>query len=250
VRVFFRRLHIVLPVLLVWQLLGCSSSTRVQHPNPRNTSVAIIEGLGLFESLIPVGADSVLELYRKFDPTTFRSVYKREVSNVREFVDSMNTSLHPSSRINTLAIDHSLENFGNAARVGNTLFLSSSYFFLFNNLPILRSVITHEFGHIYYGKLPAGQRQELDGIWAELRDRALFYLFRDGEYSENAKFGGHPYDSPAELFASAFNLYLNREEELKARLQYVDQQGCLCIKRLEALVRMQATRPQVSPPGD
>ena len=247
---FFNRLDIVLPVLLVWQLLGCSSSTGVQHPNPRNTSVAIVEGLGLFESLIPVGTDSILELYRKFDPTTFQSVYKSEVSRVREFVDSMNASLDPSSRINTLAIDHSLENFGNAARVGNTLYLSSSYFFLFNNLSILRSVITHEFGHIYYGKLPAGQRQELDGIWAELRDHALFYLFRDGEYSENAKFGGHPYDSPTELFASAFNLFMNRAEELKARLQYVDRQDYVCIERLEALVRMQVTRSQSSPQGD
>jgi hypothetical protein len=247
---FFKRLDIVLPVLLVWQLPGCSSSTRVQHQDPRHTLVAIIEGLGLFDSLIPVGADSVLELYRKFDPTTFQSVYKSEVSNVRDFVDSMNASLDPSSRINTLAIDHSLENFGNAARVGNTLFLSSSYFFLFNNLSVLHSVITHEYGHIHYGKLSASQRQELYGIWAELKDHALFYLFRDGEYSGNAKFGGHPYDSPAELFASGFNLYLNRTEELKARLQYVDPGNLRLVKRFEEIVRAEAARPPSPPQGD
>jgi hypothetical protein len=222
----------------------------VLSSDPRRTSVAIIEGLGLFESLIPVGADSVLELYRKFDPNTFRSVFKNEMSNVQAFLDSMNASLDPSSRITTLAIDHSLDNFGNAACVGNTIFLSSSYFFLFNNLSVLHSVVSHEFGHIYCGKLTAGQQQELEGIWAELKERALFYLFRDGEYSGNAKFGGHPYDSPAELFASAYNLYLNRAEELKAKLQYVDQKDRTCIRRLEAFVRTHSTMPPGTPPGD
>jgi hypothetical protein len=67
-------------------------------------------------------------------------------------------------------------------------------------------------------------------LWLQVQESALFYLFRDGEYSGNARFGGHPEESPAELFASAFNLARNRPEEIAARLRFVD-------RRLHPLVR-------------
>lgn len=69
-----------------------------------------------------------------------------------------------------------------------------------------------------------------------MRGAALFYLFRDGEYSGNARFGGHPDESPEELFASAFNLFSLREEEMAARLRYVDARHHLLVNRVRELV--------------
>ncbi len=214
---------------LVTGIFGCSSL------NP-SSNVKIKEGLSLFDSLIPVPPDSIIGLYGRFNSQTFHSAYKDELRLAQRFIDSMNTSLDAPSRIDTLAVDHSIENFGNAARAQHTIFISSSYFFLFNDPSVVRSVLTHEFGHIYFDKLPSERQTLLEQIWRSLQERALFYIFRDGEYSGNAKFGGHPDESPAELFASAFNLFHNRPEELKTRLQYVPTEHYGLIEQLRQLV--------------
>lgn len=217
-----------MPLLFVL-FTGCA-------PASSPTRVEIIEGLGLFDSLIPVPADSIIGLYERYDPATFHSIYKNDLELVQQFIDSMNTHLDEASRIDTLAIDHALENFGNAARSQKTIFISSSYFFLFNDPAVVRSVLTHEFGHIYYDRLTPDQRGMLEQIWLEMQERALFYIFRDGEYSENAKFGGHPDESPAELFASGFNLFNNKQDELNVRLRYVSTEHHQLVERLRNLV--------------
>lgn len=208
---------------------GCS-------PPTSGTRVEITEGLGLFESLIPVAPDSVIGLYERFDPATFHSAYKDDLLRLRRFIDSLNAHVDEASRIDTLAIDHAIENFGNAARARKTIYLSSSYFFLFNDPAVIRSVVTHEFGHIHYEKLTHAQRDTLENLWQALQERALFYIFRDGEYSENAKFGGHPDESPAELFASAYNLFHNKPDELQARLRYVNPSHHPLVERLRTLI--------------
>ncbi len=213
-------------VCVVVLVAGCAATREVR----------IKEGLGLFESLLPIAPDSVIGLYARFDPTTFHSSYKTELAFARHVMDSLNAQLDEASRIDTLAIDHALENFGNAARSRKTLYISSSYFFLFNDLRVIRSVLTHEYGHIFYDQLTMRQREALVEIWGKVQERALFYLFRDGEYSENARFGGHPDESPEELFASAFNLFHNKAEELRARLLYVDPAHHHLIRSLEQLV--------------
>jgi hypothetical protein len=200
------------------------------------SNVEIKEGLGLFESLIPVPPDSIIGLYDRFDPATFHTTYKSELVAARRFIDSMNAQLDNASRIDTLAIDHAIENFGNAARSKRTIFISSSYFFLFKDPAVVRSVLTHEFGHICYDRLSPEQHDTLEQIWHDLQERALFYIFRDGEYSGNPQFGGHPDESPAELFASAFNLFSNRQDELKVRLQYVVPEHHQLIARLRKLI--------------
>ncbi len=228
---------------LFWALLGivavypgCTSFS----PDAR---VRIKEGLGLFDSLIPVPPDSVIELYKRFEPATFHTTYKDDFVLAQRFIDSMNVQLDVASRIDTLAIDLAIENFGNAARAKKTIFISSSYFFLFNNPAVVRSVLTHEFGHIYFDKLSPEHRDTLASIWRSLREHALFYIFRDGEYSGNAKFGGHPDESPAELFASAFNLFNNKPDELKVRLQYVAPEHHQLVERLRKLILQSTQSP-------
>lgn len=198
-------------------ITGCGSGNESQR-----VTIAQIEALESFESLIPMTSDSVVELYRKADPKLFRETYSSLLEGAGRLVDSLNRLVKPASRIDTLALDHSFENFGNAACTGRTICLSSSYFFLYNDLSVIRSVILHEFGHIIYRELSPLQQQELEHLWDRLGDAALLYLYRDGEYSGNAKFGGHPYDSPTEFFASAFNLLNSRESEFVSRLHYVD----------------------------
>lgn len=190
----------------------------------------------MFESLIPVSPDSVVELYEDFEPARFHKMYSQYLAFAQKVIDSLNAPLNASSRIDTLAIDHAIENFGSAARINKTIFISSSYFFLFNDLAVIRSVLTHEFGHIYLERLSADQRKDLAEAWKELRAHALLYLFRDGEYSGNAKFGGHPEESPEELFASAFNLLQNKSDEVEVRLRYVDSKHYPLIERVKALV--------------
>jgi hypothetical protein len=212
-------------------LVGCGQSREAS-----SVTVTQIEALEAFDSLLPVGPDSVLELYRNIDPASFHKKYKLQLEDASRLVDSLNALLDVSSRIETLAIDHSFENFGNAGCSGHTISLSSSYFLLYNDPFVLRSVITHEFGHKIYQRLPEVERLGFEELWVQLGGAALLYLFRDGEYSGNAKFGGHPYESPSELFASAFNLFLNRERELASRLQYVTQDNLHLIESLRKSV--------------
>jgi hypothetical protein len=175
-----------------------------------------------FESLIPVPTDSIIALYAEDQSDEFQMKYRPLVEFVSSLVDSFNTTVDSRHAIDTLCINHALENFAEAGHIGRTLVISSSYFFLFNDKQILRSLLTHEFGHIRYRTLDSAATGQTAALWEQLRESALFYLFRDGEYSDNARFGGHPEDSPSELFASAYNLVRNRPDELRARFRYVD----------------------------
>jgi hypothetical protein len=228
------RVLFLLSILLL-TCAGCSS--RQQTHSEKQSTVAIIEGLQLFESLIPVVPDSIIELYKRFDPTTFHSVYKADMNLATRFVDSMNATLEEPRRIDTLMIDHAMESFGHAGRSGGTIRLSSSYFLLFNDPAVVRSVLTHEFGHVQYERLPAALRDTVAQLWSAFERHALFYLFRDGEYSGNAKFGGHPHESPAELFASAFNLFVNRREEVNVRMKYISPELYTLVGRLNRVFR-------------
>ncbi len=209
-------------VLLFWP--GCATvSTDTSLQNDRvEVTVTQRAQLELFDSLIPVAPDSVIALYNECPPEQFYSRYGHQVAFVSGLVDSFNTTVGPTHAIDTLCIDHALEHFADAGQSGHTLFISSSYFFLFNDLHVLRSVLTHEFGHIHYRMLDTTALHSTDRLWNRLQEAALFYLFRDGEYSGNAWFGGHPQDNPSELYASAYNLVRNNPEELRVRFSYVD----------------------------
>lgn len=214
-------------LLIGWVVVGCGLGTGASR-----VTITQIEALEAFDSLLPVGADSVVRLYRSNNPAAFHDKYQHQLENASHFIDSLNPLLDLPSRIDTLAIDHTFDSFGEAACSGHTIYISSSYFLLYNDMSIIRSVITHEFGHKIYLGLSDGQRIGFEELWVQLGSIALLYLFRDGEYSGNAKFGGHPYESPAEFFASAFNLFSNRDKEIAARLQYVNPEHLQLIERL------------------
>lgn len=188
------------------------------------------------EELLPTAPDSIIARYRRYDRASFYRAFGRRLEEIREFVDSLNRDLDPWASIDTLAIDHTLENFGTAARTGKTIYLSGSYFFAFDDPRVARSAVLHEFGHIRYEMLSPERRALVDTLWRQVRSAALFYIFRDGEYSGNARFGGHPDESPEELFASAFNLFSLREEEMEARLRYVDSRHLGLIRRVRSIV--------------
>jgi hypothetical protein len=109
--------------------------------------------------------------------------------------------------------------------------MSAGYFIAFDDRSVLRSVTFHEFGHIAYVLLRPADKAAVDSVWRELEESALLYLFHDGEYSGNARFGGHPDESPAELFASAFNLLHNRLPEVRAKLKYVEPRHYTLVRR-------------------
>ena len=220
-------------ILVVW-LSGCGGSSRT-------VTLEQIEELRTMESLLPIVADSVVDRYERYEPALFYATYGNLVREATAIVDSLNRPLPGSLRIDTLAIDHTFESLGEAARRGRTLYLSSSYFYLYESLPVIRSVIWHEFGHVYYSRLSTSGLRNMEDIWRASRATAMFYVFRDGEYSRNARFGGHPEDSPEELFASAFNLLSNNPEELSARVTYLTSKEAAVVDRLRELVR------QVSP---
>lgn len=222
-------------LLLVFSSCATMDDRRDEKDH-RHRVVSVREDLESFDGLIPVSVDSVMGLYATLDPTTFRVTYDSLLCCASALIDSLNSTLAAGIRIDTLAIDHSIENFGNAARQRNTLFISSSYFFLYRDASILRSVIWHEFGHVYYELLPKHLRDSVCTIWNEVQSTALAYLFHDGEYSGNARFGGHPQESPSELFASAFNLLYNRPTEFTARLQFVDSVHVPLVDRLRQIV--------------
>jgi hypothetical protein len=226
------------PLLAGLALAGCRSAQDAASPvqKERHVTVTMIEALGPFESLLPVAPDSIVEMYRRYDPKEFYTSHQSAIGYVSRLIDSLNAFADPRLRIDTLALDHSFENFANAARTGKSIYLSTSYFFVFNDVQVLRSVIMHEFGHIFHDQLPPEAKSEVAEIWTALQTNALFYLFRDGEYSGNAWFGGHPDESPGELFSSAYNLFSNREEEIRVRLQYVDPRHYPVIERLRSLV--------------
>ena len=216
-------------MLALWAL-GCGGSSRT-------VTLEQIEELRTMESLLPVAADSVVQRYERYDPELFYATYGDLIRGAAAVVDTLNRPLPERLRIDTLAIDHTFESLGEAARRGRTLYLSSSYFYIYESLPVIRSVLWHEFGHVYYSRLDADRRREMAELWEEYRASAMFYVFRDGEYSHNARFGGHPEDGPEELFASAFNLFANNSEEVIARVGYLPPRGTEIVFRLRELVR-------------
>jgi hypothetical protein len=206
--------------------------------NGSRITVSQVESLNDLEALLPLTPDSIVTRYRNFDSLAFREIYRNRLAYLTALIDSLNISMGPlpdSLRIDTLAIDHSFGSFGEAARNGKTIVMSAGYFIAFDDWNILRSVAFHEFGHIAYVLLDSGGKADVETIWNELEASALLYLFRDGEYSGNARFGGHPDENPSELFASAFNLLHNRAPEVRARLAYVEPRHYALIRRLAAL---------------
>lgn len=221
-------------------VMGCLLEGCWQARETSGVTITQIRALEAFDALLPVGPDSVLELYRRDDPASFQRKFQLQLVAVSMLIDSLNAFLDIRSRIDTLAIDHSFDGFGEAACSGHSIYLSISYFLLYNDPSVLRSVITHEFGHVVYRQLSGEQQATFEKLWVQLGNAALLYLFRDGEYSGNPRFGGHPYESPAELFASAFNLLCNRPQELATRLQYVDEKHYPLINSLRRVVETNA----------
>jgi hypothetical protein len=220
-------------------LAGCSGSTPepVQGTAPRpRIAVEQIEELRGMEALLPLAPDSVVERYKRYTQTVFYQEFGKVIEAVSHLMDSLNAPLPRSLRLDTLSIDHTFENIGVAAHSGRTIYLSSSYFFLFDDPAVIRSVIYHEYGHVYYETLADTARTELLNLWGQMRERALFYLVVDGEYSGNARFGGHPEESPEELYASAFNLFRNRSHEIEVRLRYLDPAHQKLVHHLGSLV--------------
>lgn len=189
-----------------------------------------------FDSLIPVAPDSVIAMYNQFPPEKFYARYGRQIDFVTALIDSFNNTVGPRHAIDTLCIEHALEYFADAGQSGHTLMISSSYFFLFDDRYVLRSVLTHEFGHVHYRMLDSVALRLADRLWTQVQEAALFYLFREGEYSGNAWFGGHPQDNPSELYASAYNLVRNNPEELRVRFGYVDTLHTSLLKQVVDLV--------------
>lgn len=211
-------------------LTGCAGSSRT-------VTLEQIEELRTMEALLPMTADSVISRYRRYDPALFYATFGNLIQGATAAMDSLNQPLPAGLRLDTLAIDHTFEGLGEAARRGRTLYISSSYFYLYESLPVIRSVIWHEFGHVHFALLNGDQVGKLRKIWDESRVSALFFVFRDGEYSENARFGGHPEESLEELYASAFNLFSNRPDEVEFRAGFVSAKGRELVSRLRDLVR-------------
>lgn len=207
---------------------GCGGSQTVTNM----ITVAQLESLRDIEAMLPLAPDSVIARYLYYDSTAFLEMYSERLSFVVKLIDSLNKGFPDSLRIDTLAIDRSLGSFGEAARRGKSIFFSSSYFIVFDDDNVLRSVIFHEFGHLTYKLLDFRTSLVVDSIWSELSRRALLYLFHEGEYSGNARFGGHPEESSEEMYASVFNILNNCPLEFRSRLRYVDEINMPIIHRI------------------
>lgn len=196
--------------------LSCTSTDSV--------TVVSSERFEVFEGFVHIPPDSVAALYKKFSREQFYETYGPDLERTAALIDSLNRSIPPDRRIDTLLIEFAPEHFGNAGKLGQAIILSNGFFFVYEDPAVIRSIIYHEYGHIHYEMLPAGRQGAIADIWRALGRAALLYLFVDGEYSGNARFGGHPEDSPEELFASGFNLFHTRPGELRARLKFVPEQ--------------------------
>ena len=199
--------------------------------------------LQIIERNLPVTPDSVANLYLQNDPETFYKTYAAYLAIAALLIDSLNAPLPAYLHIDTLSIDHAFENIGKAAHEGNSIYLSSSYFYLYNDTAVIRSVIFHEFGHLYYRLLTMHQLRILTEVWLDLHDPSGFYLFRDGEYPHNSRFGGHPEDSPSELFASAFNLFCNNAGSITTRSWLLPENQRPVLERLRNLIREVTNHP-------
>ena len=83
----------------------------------RNAGVTVsqVQALEPFDALLPMAPDSIVELYRRNDPVHFHTAYRKQLEDARGLVDSLDGFLDSGSRIDTLAIDHTFDNFGTAA---------------------------------------------------------------------------------------------------------------------------------------
>jgi len=222
------------PILAV-AAMGCPSS---EVATSARVTVLSSETLDEFEGYIPIPPDSVLRLYKIYDRSRFYEEYGDEVDRSAILLDSLNQSLPPSRRIDTLSIEFAPDQFGTAVRTGRTICLSSGFYFVYNDFSVLRSILFHEHGHVRYEMLPGEKQSVVEEIWHSLGRVALLYVFVDGEYSGNAWFGGHPDESAEELFASAFNLFNNRPDELRATLRYVPSEYYGIVDSLRTVVRV------------
>jgi len=179
--------------------------------------------LQIIERNLPVTPDSVAILYLKNDPETFYKIYASYLVAATQLIDSLNAPLPSYLHIDTLSIDHAFENIGEAAHEGNIIYLSSSYFYLYNDPVVIRSVILHEFGHLYYRLLTPHQLRVLTEVWLDLHDPSGFYLFRDREYPHNSRFGGHPEDSPSELAGHAVEIWRRRRRNCTFPRNFVEK---------------------------
>jgi hypothetical protein len=227
-------LSALMSTLLLFE--GCAGTGRAGM----RVTLTQYERLRDLEAELPISPDSIAARYQRFDSTAFRILYQDELDATCGLIDSLNGQFPDSLRIDTLSIDHSVGNFGEAARRKSTLFLSSSFIIIFDDRRVVRSVVFHEFGHLRYEGCSLRARLEIDSIWNYLQRGSLLYLLHDGEYSGNARFGGHPNDSPSEMFASTFNLINNGIDEMQARLRYVDPRHLAVIQRLLEIVRPSA----------
>lgn len=223
------------PILAV-AALGCPSS---EITTSARVTVLSSETLEEYEGYIPIPPDSVLHLYKVYDRSRFYEEYGDDVERSAVLLDSLNQSLPPSRRIDTLSIEFAPEQFGTAVRTGRTIYLSSGFYFVYNDFSILRSILFHEHGHVRYEMLPGETQSVVEHIWHSLRRAALLYVFVDGEYSGNAWFGGHPDESAEELYASAFNLFNNRPDELRATLRYVPPEYYEIVDSLRTAVHVE-----------
>ena len=217
-------------------VLFCCGCATVSTREDSGMSAEAIASLRDTEILLPILPDSIVAIYSRYDQQDFHARYRTRVDGIIQLMDSLNSCLGADHRLVTLNIDHSFENFGQAGRSGNMLVISSSYVLMYDDPRVLRSVVFHEYGHAIYDALPDVIKREADTLWNGLKRASMLYLLTDGEYSSNARFGGHPYDSPAELFASTFNLFHNNIEELDARLQYIDGPRYRDLRRLFEIV--------------
>jgi hypothetical protein len=228
-------------VTLALIITGCSSPP--PFPQQRSLNDRQLRSLQIIERNLPITPDSVAILYLRNDPETFHKTYSASLAAAAMLVDSLNAPLPAYLRIDTLSIDHAFENIGEAAHEGNFIFISSSYFYLYNDSAVIRSVIFHEFGHLYYRMLTPRQLRVLTEVWLDLHDPAGFYLFRDREYPHNSRFGGHPEDSPSELFASAFNLLCNNAGSISIRSWLLPENQRPVLERLRNLIQEVTTAP-------
>jgi hypothetical protein len=237
----------MLPTLLfVASLFAMACAPEHSAEKERTISDQQLQQLEILEGYFPIVPDSIAALYRRYDPVTFHTAFAAELAETGRLVDSLNANLPFRLRIDTLAIDHSFEGISEAGRSGRALYISSSYFYLYHDMKVLRSVVFHEFGHLYYTVLDRSEINEISNLWLDLQRTAAFYLFHDGEYSHNSRFGGHPEDSPAELFASAFNLLQNNSQSVAIRSWLLPESQRTIVDRLSAIVSKAAGR---SAPG-
>lgn len=222
----------IVSFVVILLLLGCSSNNKTS----KETTITQLELFQNIEAYLPILPDSIIARYQRYDSTAFRKIHQVKLSMILNLVDSLNKNIPEYLQIDTLSIDHSFNNIIEAGRKGKTIYISSSYFIIYDDISIFRYIIFHEYGHLIYELLDGSIIDELETIWRECKQNALLYLFHDAEYSGNARFGGHPNESAEEMFASAFNILNNKKNEFHFRLKYVDVRHLGLMKRLEDII--------------